>query len=53
MSLIILDLSTVSSKYQITLKKAVRDSFPVKPGQRVMFLRRKTETGYELILRVS
>jgi looped-hinge helix DNA binding domain, AbrB family len=53
MSLVILDLSTVSSKYQITIPKAVRKAFPVRPGQRVMFLRQQTEKGYELILRVS
>jgi len=53
MSLDILALSRVSSKFQITIPKAVRENFSVSPGQQVMFLRQKTERGYELILRVS
>jgi looped-hinge helix DNA binding domain, AbrB family len=53
MSLTILDMSSVSSKYQVTIPKAVREAFPVRPGQRVMWLRMQTEKGYELVLRVG
>lgn len=42
-------LSKISSKYQITIPKDVREKFNLKAGSRVMFLRE----GDKLILRGS
>jgi len=46
----ILDMSIVSSRFQITLKKSVRDVFNIKAGQRVMFSNEISEKGNKLIL---
>jgi looped-hinge helix DNA binding domain, AbrB family len=46
----ILDMSVVSSKFQITLKKSVREAFNIRPGQRVMFSKESSERGERLIL---
>jgi looped-hinge helix DNA binding domain, AbrB family len=46
----ILDMSVVSSKYQVTLKKSVREAFNIRAGQRVMFVRESSERGERLIL---
>ena len=46
----ILDMSVVSSKFQITLKKSVREAFNIRPGQRVMFSMEISEKGNKLIL---
>jgi looped-hinge helix DNA binding domain, AbrB family len=46
----ILDMSIVSSKFQITLKKSVREAFNIRPGQRVMFTKEISEEGERLIL---
>lgn len=31
-------LTTISSKYQIVIPRAVREQFDLKPGQKVMFI---------------
>ena len=49
MSLVIMGLSKVSSKFQITIPKDVRERFKIEAGSRVMFLRE----GDKLILRGS
>lgn len=46
----ILDMSIVSSKFQITLKKSVREAFNIRPGQRVMFSMEISESSKKLIL---
>ena len=49
MSVVIMGLSKISSKYQITIPKDVREKFKLEAGSRVMFLRE----GDKLILRGS
>ncbi len=39
----ILDVGAVSTKFQITLTKAVRDRFNFKVGERVIFVERDGE----------
>jgi len=46
----ILDMSIVSSKFQITLKKSVREAFNIKAGQRVMFSMEISEQNKKLVL---
>ena len=43
----ILDVATLSSKFQITITKPVRNSLNLKAGDRVVFIKR----GDEIILR--
>ena len=42
-----METTTLSSKYQLVLPKAVRESLNLKPGQR--FLVRTSERGIELL----
>jgi hypothetical protein len=46
----ILDMSVVSSKFQITLKKSVREAFDIRAGQRVMFVSEISDAGARLVL---
>lgn len=42
-----METTTLSTKYQLVLPKAIRQSLHLKPGQR--FLVRATEQGIELV----
>jgi AbrB family looped-hinge helix DNA binding protein len=42
-----METTTLSTKYQLVLPKAIRESLHLKPGQR--FLVRTTEQGIELV----
>ena len=42
-----MEITTLSSKYQLVLPKAIREPLGLKPGQR--FLVRSSERGIELI----
>ena len=39
----ILDVATVSSKYQVTLTKPIREILGLKAGDRIVFVKRNNE----------